>query len=100
MRLLGFLLTRLLVSGATLLGVSVLVFAAVRSLPGGFEEVVLGPISSPETRAQVAAEFGLNRSGTAQYFSWLGSALRGNLGISMSTQGSVAAEMWRRAPAT
>ena len=100
MRILGFVLARLLVSAATLLGVSMLVFAAMRGLPGGFEEVLLGPIASPETRAQVAAEFGLDRPVPEQYFSWLRSALGGNLGISMATKGSVAAEMWRRAPAT
>lgn len=100
MRILRQLLARLLVSAATLLGVSVLVFGAMRLLPGGFEEVVLGPISSPEMRARVAAEFGLDRSGFEQYASWLGSAVRGNLGVSMATKKPVAAEMLRRAPAT
>src|SRR3990172_5331885 len=100
MRILRQLLARLLVSAATLLGVSVLVFGAMHLLPGGFEEVMLGPISSPEMRARVAAELGLDRSGFQQYASWLGSAVQGNLGISMATKKPVAAEMLRRAPAT
>jgi peptide/nickel transport system permease protein len=100
MRVLRQLLARVLVAIATLLGVSVLIFGAMRLLPGGFEEVVLGPISSPEMRAQVAREFGLDQSGVQQYFGWLGSALRGHLGISMATKQPVAAEMLRRAPAT
>jgi peptide/nickel transport system permease protein len=100
MRILGFVLARLLLSAVTLLGVSVLVFAAMRGLPGGFAEVVLGPTASTEARAQMAAEFGLDRSVPQQYVSWLRSALGGNLGVSMATKRSVAAEMWRRAPAT
>ena len=39
----------------TLLGVSILIFAAVRLMPGSYEDIILGPLASPEERVALAA---------------------------------------------
>src|SRR4030095_6088608 len=55
----------------TLLGVSIIVFVAIHRVPGGYEQVVLGPFAAPETRAAVAEKYGLDRSLVGQYLRWL-----------------------------
>jgi peptide/nickel transport system permease protein len=68
----------------TLLGVSVLVFAMIRLVPGTVVEQLLGQaaIASPEVLASFRRFFGLDRSLHLQYLDWLGSVLRGDLGAS------------------
>jgi peptide/nickel transport system permease protein len=100
MRLLTHLATRLGIAALTLLGVSLLVFAGLRLLPGGFEQMVLGADASPQARAELARKYGLDESGPRQYVKWLGAAARGDFGVSMATGDPVAGEMARRAPAT
>jgi peptide/nickel transport system permease protein len=100
MRILYHLAARLGIAALTLVGVSVLVFAGLRLLPGGFEQMVLGPDAPPKVRAELAAKFGLDKSGPRQYLSWLGAAATGDLGVSLATGTPVADEMRRRAPAT
>ncbi len=100
MRIVYYLALRLGIATLTLVGVSILVFAGLRLLPGGFEQMVLGPDASVEARAELVAKFGLDRSGPAQYVKWLGTAATGDFGVSMATSKPVADEMLRRAPAT
>jgi len=100
MRIVYYLALRLAIAALTLVGVSILVFAGLRLLPGGFEQMVLGPDASVEARAELVAKFGLDQSGPAQYVKWLGAAAAGDLGVSMATSKPVADEMLRRAPAT
>jgi peptide/nickel transport system permease protein len=84
----------------TLICVSVVIFVTLRALPGGFAEVILGPLTSPEAKHFVAEQYGLNGSPMIQYFDWALHLLRGDLGVSLVTKGSIAAELLRRAPAT
>jgi len=51
--LLRFILGRIASAGVTLLGVSVVVFTAIRMIPGKFEEVLV-PRGNPEFRAAMA----------------------------------------------
>ncbi len=100
MRVVRFVLFRLSVALLTLFGVSIIVFAAIRFVPGGFEDVVLGPFGTPETREVVRAKYGLDRPHLEQYVLWLGATTRGDFGTSLTTGQPVAAEIIRRAPAT
>jgi peptide/nickel transport system permease protein len=84
----------------TLFCVSLVIFIALRLLPGGFAEIILGPISTPEAKRFTAEQYGLNGSLLTQYLEWAFHLLRGDLGISLVTKGSIAAELSRRAPAT
>jgi peptide/nickel transport system permease protein len=79
-----YLLERLAAMTLTLLGVSVLVFAMVRAIPGTVVEQLLGQasLSSPEVVASFRAFFGLDRPLHVQYLVWLESVLRGDLGVS------------------
>ena len=100
MRIARYVIARLLVALVTLLGVSVLIFGIMRFIPGGFEDMVLGPFATEESRNVIRVRFGLDQPLPIQYFRWLGAALQGDFGISLVTQKSVAAEIIRRAPAT
>ena len=100
MRIARYVIPRLLVAFVTLLGVSVLIFGVMRFIPGGFEDMVLGPLASDAARERIRVKFGLDQSVAVQYFRWLGAAVQGDFGISLVTQKSVAAEILRRAPTT
>lgn len=100
MRIALFLLSRLALVALTLLGVSVLVFAAMRFIPGGFEDLILGPFATEQARAAVRARFGLDQPIPIQYLRWLLAALQGDFGTSMITQQPVLDEILRRAGIT
>ena len=100
MRLLVHVAARLGQALLTMLGVSLIVFIAMRLLPGGFEMIILGPIQTEEARALITQRFGLDRSYPSQFLAWLGAVLGGDFGISMITQTSIADEILRRSEAT
>ena len=100
MRIALFLTGRLLLTALTLLGVSVLVFVAMRFIPGGFEDLILGPVAPEEARTIVRARFGLDQPVPMQYLRWLAAALTGDFGTSMITHQPVLDEIIRRAAVT
>lgn len=84
----------------TLLGVSILIFAAVRLMPGSYEDIILGPLASPEERVALAAAYGLDQPIIIQYFAWIGQIVSGDLGVSFVTQSPVVDELAKRIPVT
>ncbi|NUW36699.1 ABC transporter permease [Nonomuraea sp. SMC257] len=100
MRLLLWWGGRALSSAVTLLGISVLIFAALRLMPGGFAETILGPFATPEQKAELAARYGLDQSVLAQYGHWLAAFGTGDFGTSMISRQPVAAELAARLPVT
>lgn len=100
MRVLRWLPGRLLSAVIVLLGASILIFAAVRSLPGDFAQIVLGPLSNDEAREQLRQSFGFDRSLPEQYLLWLGNAARGDFGLSLASQAPVLDELAARLPVT
>jgi peptide/nickel transport system permease protein len=84
----------------TLLGVSIIVFCALHRVPGGYEQVVLGPFATPELRQDVAQKYGLDAPLVEQYLRWLREAATGDLGTSLASQQPVLDEFRRRAPVT
>jgi peptide/nickel transport system permease protein len=100
MRLLMWWSGRVLSSAATLLGVSVLIFAALRMMPGGFAETVLGPFATEAQKAELAARYGLDQPVLVQYWHWLTAVGSGDFGISMISRRPVAAELLARLPVT
>ncbi|MDE2453054.1 MAG: ABC transporter permease [Burkholderiales bacterium] len=83
----------------TLVGVSVLIFCAIRLVPGSFEEVLV-PRGTPEFRAEIAARLGLDRPLPVQYGKWIAGALHGDFGLSLVTSTPVAREFASRLPVT
>jgi len=82
--LLWFVVIRILVGLATLLVVSMLVFAATEVLPGDAASAVLGRSATPEQVDQLRAQMGLDRPAAQRYAEWLGGLLTGDLGDSAS----------------
>jgi peptide/nickel transport system permease protein len=81
-----YLTQRLIAFIPTLLGVSILVFLAIRLVPGDQITAQLGTEAGMLTDTQRAAlerYYGLDKPVVAQYFTWLGDALQGNLGFSV-----------------
>ncbi len=78
----AMILKRIGIGFATLLVVSVLVFAGTEILPGDVAQIVLGQSATPESLAALRAELGLDQPWYVRYFGWLGDMVTGDLGIS------------------
>ncbi len=81
-----YLLRRLIASVPTLIGVSILIFLAIRLVPGDAITATLGTeagMLSDEQRASLRSYYGIDRPIVEQYFYWVGEALHGNLGLSI-----------------
>lgn len=91
---------RVATAALTLLFVTILLFAVVHMIPGGYVNVFLGTHYTPEAAARVEQELGLDRSIIVQYLDWLGQAIHGNLGISLVTRQPVVHELIERIPVT
>lgn len=100
MRLFAWWLRRALSGLGTLLGVSVLIFAAVRLMPGGFAQTILGPFATAAQKAGLAARYGLDQPIVVQYVRWLGAIGGGDFGASMISHVPVTAELAARLPVT
>lgn len=74
----------------TLLVVSVITFAALELLPGGFSEAILGQAATPETVAAFNKELGLDQPAVTRYFQWIGNILfHGDFGTSYAGVGGL-----------
>lgn len=101
--MLSFLARRIItVFIPTLLGISMLVFGAMRLIPGNFVDVLIGvgPDVSQEQREDIARSYGLDQPLPVQYVLWLGNTLRGDMGTSLRSGNPVAGEIVRRLPVT
>jgi len=85
-----FLLRRLLLALPTLLGVAFVVFVTARLVPGDPAASLLGPLATPQARADLVASLGLDRPWPIQFVTWLGNAVRGDLGTAIHVQQPVA----------
>lgn len=100
MRITGYIVRRVCEALVTLFGVAVLIFIAIRLLPGGYAELVLGNQIEPEARDYLNRQYGLDKPWHVEFQAWLGAVLNGNLGQSVVTRRPVLDEFVRRAPAT
>jgi peptide/nickel transport system permease protein len=87
---------RLLAGVATILFVSVLVFAGTEILPGDVANAILGRGATPELIAQVRDRLGLDEPLHVRYGVWLMRTLSGDLGISLANGADIATEIVRR----
>ena len=78
-----YVFRRVFALAATLVFVSLLVFAVVRVLPGDPALIILGLEANADSVARVRQELGLDRPMPVQYAQWVGRALRGDLGRSI-----------------
>lgn len=98
--MLPFLIKRVGFAAVTLFSVLTLVFLLVRILPGDPALVILGDQASPESVAALHSKLGLDKPLAAQYFDFMLSAIKGNLGNSMVTGRPVSEEILSVLPYT
>ena len=99
-----YIIRRLIMVVVVLVIVSILVFVAMRMLPGDPIRMLVTQSEQQEfTEQQIEQlrhEFGLDRPLAVQYFSWVGGIFRGGLGQSILHRAPVAGEIIRRLPIT
>jgi peptide/nickel transport system permease protein len=98
--MLRFVVRRLMLLIPILLGVSILVFAWIRALPGSPAESLLGERASPQAVAQLRHQYGLDKSIVVQYWAYLKTIGTGDLGTSIASTRTVTYELQHRFPAT
>jgi len=98
--MLRFIVRRLIQVVPTLLLLSVLLFAWLRSLPGGPAAALLGDKATPEKIAELNTVLGLDQPIPLQYLRFLGRAITGDFGNSLITGERVTTEIARALPAT
>jgi len=93
---------RILLVIPTLIGVTMVVFMAVRFLPGDVVDQIAGDYgaASPEFRAQLTKQYSLDASIPQQYLLWVGKIVRGDMGTSIISARSVRGEILQRLPTT
>jgi peptide/nickel transport system permease protein len=98
----GRILRRTFASIGILLGVSMLVFAAVRLVPGDPVSLMLGKAdtANPQLVAEFRRTYGLDDPLPVQYVAWLSHIVRGDFGRSLDTQEPVTSILARRISAT
>lgn len=95
-----FLGKRLLLFVGALVGLSLLVFALLRILPGDVAAVVAGTNAAAERLTSLRAQVGLDKSYAAQYGDWVLGLLHGDLGTSVVSGKAVSAQVSSRASVT
>lgn len=80
--MLRFIVRRMLQMLLALFALSVLLFAWLRSLPGGAVSALLGERGSPEAAAALRAQLGLDQPLPVQYWRFLERAAQGDFGTS------------------
>lgn len=99
-----YLLRRLLLSLPTLFGITILIFLAMRVLPGDPLAALQGEgamyVMSEEDLRAARASLGLDKPLHEQYLSWVGDIARGDFGFSFWRKESIGSIIARRAPIT
>lgn len=100
-----YILNRLLIAIPTLIGITILIFLAMRVLPGDPLSIIMSESSgkfvlSDEELAQARASLGLDRPYYVQYLDWMKEVVTGNLGSSFWTQEPIRDLILRRGPIT
>jgi peptide/nickel transport system permease protein len=98
--LLRFVVRRLLQLIPILLGVSILLFAFVRALPGGPAIALLGERATEESVERIETELGLDQPIYVQYGRYVRNLVQGDLGTSTRSRQPVLEELKQKFPAT
>ncbi|MDR5682737.1 MAG: ABC transporter permease [Armatimonadota bacterium] len=95
-----YLLKRVLLAIPVLLGVSIVVFAMVRFIPGDPAQIMAGQAATQEVVEQIRESLGLDQPILVQYAYFLRNALTGDLGRSLFSGVPVSEELGQRFPRT
>jgi peptide/nickel transport system permease protein len=98
--MLRFVLRRLALMVPVLVGLSILLFAWVRALPGDPARALLGERATPEGLARVNDAYGFDQPLVQQYVTYVTALLHGDFGSSIQTGQPVVDSFTERFPAT
>ena len=98
--MLTLIVRRLALLVLVLFGLSILLFAWVRALPGDPARALVGEKATPAGIAQITARYGFDQPVWQQYLTYLGRILRGDFGASINTGEPVLSTFAERFPAT
>ncbi len=98
--MIGYIIRRLLLAIPVLIGVSILVFAIIRFIPGDPARAIAGVHASPQYIEQVRKELLLDEGLHVQYYVYVTNLLQGDMGRSTFTRRPVTTELWERFPNT
>lgn len=96
----NYVIRRILQMIPVLLGISILIFAVMKMIPGDVISGILGIEATPELRAQLAAKYGLDRPYVVQYIDWITGVLHGDFGESIRTSAPILPEIMSRLKVT
>jgi peptide/nickel transport system permease protein len=96
-----YIVKRVLFSGLVLFIISIVVFSAVRMVPGDICKIVLGTPDVEQKQCDaIRAQLGVDKPLPAQYLSYMGGVFRGDFGTSLISKRDVWTEMRTRIPLT
>jgi peptide/nickel transport system permease protein len=85
-----YIFKRLLLAIPTLIGVSMIVFFMLRVLPGDLVQQVAGDNQvTPELRASIEKDLGLDKPAHEEYVSWMGGIAKLDFGNSLRDKSSI-----------
>lgn len=95
-----FIIRRILATIPVLFLVTLMVFSLIHLIPGDAATAVLGEEATPQAKAMLDHELGLDKPWPVQYITWLWHVLHGDLGRSLIDHTSVAQTIGQRLPVT
>lgn len=97
-----YILRRIALLIPTLIGMSIIIFAMVRLMPGDIVDSLVGldPTVTPEAKAELRRAYGLDEPVPIQYARWLGGVVQGDLGRSYRTRQPITQEILGALPIT
>jgi peptide/nickel transport system permease protein len=96
----GFIARRILLLIPVVIGLTMLVFAITRLVPGDPARLAAGPNATPEQIEQITREFGLDRPLPVQYWRYATGLLHGDWGMSIYSRRPVLQDLRDYLPAT
>src|SRR5499433_28815 len=86
----------------TLFGISVIIFALLRVMPGNIVDILYDAAGyvNPREKAKIEAELGLDKPIVVQYATWIGGLAQGDLGYSYVSERPALEEIVPRIPIT
>ncbi len=96
-----YILRRFVLVVPTLIGITVVVFAMMRFIPGDVVDVIFGDYgTNPELKEKILNDLGLDKPWPQQYVRYVGQLLSGDLGTSIISGRPVSQELRNRIPVT
>jgi peptide/nickel transport system permease protein len=95
-----YILKRIFFFFPTLLGITIITFILMKTLPGDPVVSMVGERASPETIVRIRAELGLDKPLPVQYFTYLKNICTGQLGRSIYTHVRITDDLAQKFPNT